>query len=520
MQLLIKHLQNTFYNMLTWIKLWRRLMCEKFYGILTILILALTSITAPIVISYFTASITIKNSGKILIPKIPITYKSEIRGVFFEEGVFGYSHNWTLVAETLANYSINAVFVQDSTPFNRQPYAEIRSAIDAFHAHGIEYHACTMVLGNCRWDNYSTSTCQVNSQGEPVSVYYHCPIKAHDYVIAAIEDYIETFPDVDGIMLDYIRYTEFTHDVCFCQYCRSAFDEWYYQNYGQHVSNWTEFYEGGSKHNIYLEWRSIPINTLVKDIHDTIKSINPNIIFSVCVWTLFSDCPIYWRQFLGQDTAYWIKEGYVDFVAPMMYTSEIYGETGETLQSEINANIKYWMGGQPEGPIPLVAVLDSARKNTPESLKAQIEYVRTRGLDGWILWHYGGPGVDRPNIPDIRDYLSLINMPKIFQAFNIRVEVNANNATISWLTNLPTASRLEYSTNPLFGATFEIWRGFNYWNITRAQSDVIENNTYVKIHTITLTDLKPETKYYFRVQSFDESNVVTSKLMIFSTSTS
>jgi hypothetical protein len=476
------------------------------YFLSLIIILGLIIIT-PIVLSTLTVNIMIKSSGKILPLKTSITYISEIRGVYFDEGFYGCSHNWTVIAETLANYGINVVFAQDSTPFNRQPYAEIRAAIDAFHAYGIEYHACMMVLQNCRWDNYSTSTCAIMSDGSVHSVYSHCPIKAHDYVLSAIKDYIETFPDVDGIMLDFIRYSEATDDICYCPYCRAAFDEWYYQNYGEHVSNWTDFYSIGSKHDIYLEWRIIPINNLVKDIYNLIKSMNPNITLSASVWTVGRNNPILFRKYLGQDVAAWIKDGYIDFIAVMIYTNDI-----NELDDCTDGNIKYRMGGQPEGPIPVTIALDCARKNTPASLASQIQMVREKGFDGWVLWYYNGPGVNRSGI-DIRDYLQVLEMPPTFLIYDIQVQINGRNATISWKTTLPATSKVEYGTSPLFGATWEYWY-FHYWNITRNIQYTASNNANVTEHTITLNNLANGT-FYVRVLSKGTSGIATSKLLTF-----
>ena len=486
-----------------------------FYGILAILILGLASIISPIALSYLTTNITINTRGKILTIKTPITYESEIRGVFIHESIYGYSHDWTLIAQTLANYRINAVFVSDFGTFYRRPYSEIRAAIDAFHAYGIEYHSSMFVLGETK-SSSSLGTEAIKYDGTVYSIYAHCPIKAHDYVLSAIQNYIGTFSDVDGIMLDYIRYAD-QAVVCYCPYCRATFEEWLGEG---EITDWTPFYPSGARYNDFLEFRSIHLNYLVRDIHDTIKSINPNIVISEAAWPLFSDSAIYWRKWMGQDTAYWIKEGYIDFVAPMMYTKVVSGPGADTLESYINTALTYWMGGQPEGKIPLVAFLrvDWAEDLTPEQFAAQINYVRSRGLDGWIIWCYGGPGSSEPN-PDIRNYLSVIDLPNTFSIRNIQVLVNnETSTTITWFTDLPATSKIEYSTNSLFNASWETQSGFHYWNITRIQSIIVENTSLVTEHPVTLAGLMPGTVYYFRVQSQRASDIATSKVMTFTTS--
>jgi len=506
-------LQNPFYKASVLIRYSVKQMGKfEFYGVIAILILGSVLIIMPIAFSYLAASITIQNSGKILTIKTPITQISEIRGVFIHEAIYGVSHNWNVIAKTLAGYGINAVFVNDLNGNGWRPYSEIRAAINAFHAYGIEYHSCMSVLQE--WRNSGTEA--ITSGGSVWSSYSHCPIKAHDLILETIKDYLETFPDVDGIMLDYIRYGE-SSDICYCPYCRAAFQEWLNET----ISDWTPFYPNGARWTEYAEWRSLPVTQLVKDIHDTIKSINPNLVISEAAWTLFSDSAIYWRKWLGQDTAKWIAEGYIDFVAPMMYTKTVYGRSGETLESCINSNIKYWMGGQSEGPMPLVALLRIDYGTTslpPEEFKAQIDYVRQRGLDGWILWRYSGPGGYLSNSPNIVDYLSAINMTETFTITNINVETTSNSARITWLTTLPTTSKVEYSINPLFNSSWKTQSGFHFWNITYIPGAMIIDYANVTEHSVTIRDLSPGTKYYFRIQSVGMSGTVTSKVMTFTTS--
>jgi len=495
-QLQSKHAQDCFYEVLA---------IQMFISIL------ITTLIAP---SFLATTVKVANTGKILTEKTLITYKSEIRGVFIFEGIFGYSHDWNVIAQTLAEYGINAVFVNDFSTFGRRPDSEIRAAIDAFHAYGIEYHSVMAVLQDTK-ANPSVGTEAITYDGQIYADgWSHCPIKAHDYVLDAIRNYLNDFPDVDGIMLDFIRYHEGTTGICFCNYCRAEFQEWL----GENITDWTPFYPDQPRHNEWLEWRNIPVTRLVRDIHDTIKSINPNIVISEAAWSLFSDCPIYWRKFLGQDTAKWIAEGYIDFVAPMMYTKDL-----ADLEGMIDTNIKYWLGGQPEGKIPLVAFLrnDYTQSDdpTPEQFKALVDLVRSKGLDGWIIWRYGGPGSDAP-YPDIREYLSIIDMPQTFTLTNINVETSTNSATITWYTTLPSTSKVEYSTTPLFNSSWKIWGGFHYWNITYALGTIVDNGTNVLYHSITINDLASGTKYYFRVQSKNEYGTVTSKVLTFTTKTS
>lgn len=510
----MRKLQKSFYNALcTFVDSsvkWMR--SSGYYGIFAILILGLAALTSPIALSYLTKTITINSTGRILATKTLITQVSEIRGIVIHEATYGVPHNWAFIAQTLAQYGINSVFVNDQTGGNRRTNSEIRSAIDAFHNYGIQYHSVISVLSEFKHSGTET----IKSDGSVYSEWWHCPIKAHDLILSNIASYLGNFSDVDGIMLDYIRYD--VAGVCYCSECRAAFQEWLGEGT---ITDWTPFYPGGSRQNEYLNWRTLPITQLVKDIHDLVKSINPNIIISEAAWTLLGDSAIYWRLWIGQDTAAWIKEGYLDFVAPMMYTKTIYGSSGETLESFINSDIKYWMGNAEEGPIPLVAQLRTDWTSgdlTPQQFKEQVDYVRSRGLDGWMIWRYSGPGGYLPGAEyDTDDYLAVLDLPSTFIVTNIVVETTTNSAVISWLTTLPATTKVEYSINPLFSASWAEQRGFNYWNITYTQGIIVEDYANVTTHSIRLENLTPGTSYYFRIQSKGISGTLTSKVLTFTT---
>ena len=158
---------------------------------------------------------------------------------------------------------------------------------------------------------------------------------------------------------------------------------------------------------------------------------------------------------------------------------------------------------------------DSQPQN-PTEFASMILKMRELGTDGWIIWHYGGPG-DHSDAPDIRDYLELIPMPDVFAMGNIQVQPDGTEATVTWLTSSPASSKGEFSDSPLFTYMWTLWSDTRYWKPSYNPGTIIEDPAPKTIHSITLTGLTPLTKYYFRVQSKGSSSVITRKVLTFTT---
>ena len=502
----------------------KRLQNINFYVMILISVMLVGTFSFYPAISSLINDVIISSTGRIATATAPVAYKSEMRGVFVHCMSFG-NPDWDLIAQTLADYKIDSIygeFLSVQSAYYESAYVKhagypsrdmLAEALDACHSLGIKVHASMDVIyvpGSYQGDALKAW----NSAQQPIS--WTCPTKAYGHLYNLTKELITKYPELDGFMFDYIRYD--TADMCYCPECKAKFEAWLGEG---PIDPWPgDFADMGTRQEEFMEWRVIPITDVVKNITETLRAYKPNIQISLAAWTYFSDCPVYWRKWIGQDTGDWIRKDYLDFVAPMMYSKKIYGTDDEAIQSYIDTDLKYMVGG-PEGQIPLLAFLRTDYPTTdltPEEFKAQIDYVRSRGLDGWIIWRYGGPGDgEGSSAPDIRNYLSVIDMPDTFALRDIQVSASDTEATITWTTDLPAASKVEYSTSPLFNASWELWRDFYYWDINHINGTVVEDNTPVTDHSITLKGLSLGTQYYFRVQSQDPSGTATSKVLTFTT---
>ena len=337
-----------------------------------------------------------------------------------------------------------------------------------------------------------------------------CPTKsASRTLLKNLVEEVTSQYDIDGFMFDYIRYE--SDDVCYCPECHMKFEN----DTGITVTNWpTSVANGGQYHDEFMEWRTKPINELVRDMRNWMLAIKPNLQFSAAVWGWEPGYPDYNRYWKGQDSTYWVKEGYLDWVAPMVYTSDL-----ERLRNLIRDYQQYMVAG-PEGKIPLVAFLSNQVPSLvdPQQFNAMVDTVRSEGVDGWIIWRYGGPGDgEGSGSPDIRPYLDIVDLHPRFSLNNILALPTSNSCTIKWITELPATSIVEYAKSPLFTESFVYnpGTGFSYWNIDHISGTNIEDSALVTSHNITLTNLEKGTKYYYRVQSQDQYGNATSEVYTF-----
>ena len=451
-----------------------------------------------------------------------IANRSEIRGF-----LIGGNTDWEKVTQVAKDYNINTIVVGSTWLYgaiypskyvkHTTSQDDLALAINAAHSKRIEVHA--LMLTFFIWSGFPKDQPipedwkAVNCNNETVNWADPCNPKVRELIKNLTTELASNY-DIDGFMFDYIRYDEtgYSGQESYSKYCK----EWFENDTGINVTNWpADVCPDGKYHDEWMKWRVTPITKMVEDVRKWMLAIKPNLEFSAAVFTIFSqDAYAYWRYDLGQDTANWVGKGYLDFVAPMCYTNDV----NAYIQYFTNST-KYFVGGV-EGKIPIV-IWTSDTSTTPEQMESEIEACREFDCDGWIIWQYGGPG-SSADYPDIRSYFQAINLPETFSLGEVRSFPLSTKAIITWITDKPTNSKVEYNSSPLFisNLTSGSWGGgFPYWEVKHIQGLTKEDSSNVTTHAITLTGLQPNTTYYFRVQSQDESGTVTSKVFNFTTGT-
>ncbi len=444
-------------------------------------------------------------------------FKSEIRGVYISNWMLR-NPIWDEIAETCLNYGINTIVIQitpteiwDSSTESVKDYPPLREAINTFHNYGFNVHT----LVNVAYNNIPGMTVTL-PDGSSETWLCLTKNKTRQAWKAMLESLVGDY-EIDGLMFDYIRWKHTR--MCFCDECKEKF----IADTGLTDVNWPDdCLEGGRYYWDFIQWRLNPITEFVGDAVGWMKAIKPDIIISACVFTAFSNCGNYWVTSIGQHTADWVDKGYLDFVTPMMYTTSAGVAVSYMLDS-----MNFYTGGA-EGKIPMVPFITnvdmSKDEYTPMPVETFVDIVRQlkeNGADGWIIWRYGGPGFENDpfrKFPDIRPHLAgLIDaglMEPVWAIQNLTISVNSekNEATISWVTTIPTTGRIEYSNQTIFNGTIrygDFGRPIYYKDIDYIGGKIIENTTLSTTHVFVIP-ITNQTE--FRIQSVDANGVtITSK---------
>jgi uncharacterized lipoprotein YddW (UPF0748 family) len=173
---------------------------------------------------------------------------------------------------------------------------------------------------------------------------------------------------LDGVQFDYIRY--FSPSVDYSATSRVRFEK----HLGRKVKNWPADVIGGPLRESYHQWRTEIISSLVQEVSQAVRKANPRTKISAAVW----HSPDVGLRDYAQDWVRWVKDGYLDFVVPMNYTTNPRALEG-------------WIEEQRDlvdERVPIYSGLGSYMLDSPRQLNQQIDICRKAGLPGYVLYNY------------------------------------------------------------------------------------------------------------------------------------
>ena len=293
-----------------------------------------------------------------------------------------------------------AFYASKVQPDVQDPLAEeggdwLADAVKYAHANGIEIHP---YVNNCVVEGRTSpeslqrlreqGRLQEGPDGHPID--WFCPSQP-DNLAAVTRPMVEIAADydIDGIQYDFIRYPN--SQGCFCAKCRALFEK----ETGESVGQWPkDALEGGARHDAYIEFRCERISAIVKHVSTEIRRVNPKARISAAVFRNWPEC----RISNGQDWARWCKEGWLDFVCPMTYTTDA---------AEYQSQIKVHREAVPVG-FPIVEGLGiasgSGKMDDPGKAALHIILARKAGASGFCGFCYR-PGDTTPLLEPLTKWL-------------------------------------------------------------------------------------------------------------------
>jgi hypothetical protein len=454
----------------------------------------------------------------------------------------GHVSNWTLAAENLQNYSINLVITSGLTGHkcywtnseylpNLSGTYNLTEAYNQLHAHGIKFYI--WLAGMFRAD-YSKNGIYKNvwyynnslgpvSEGDYSAIvpYYGmggwldiCNPYAVAMMKGAIQEVLTRYI-VDGFVLDYCRWDDngpygncSTPEAIEANYDRIQFIKHYSEcadvDYPRDVMqvSW------GGTGKYYMEWKQFQIdiiNEYVKNMTEWAKEISPNIQFGATP-RYPGESPGSCMLTCGQDVETWIKEGYVQWVAPMTYNNTNHVFTIESLKTMYQTYLTVRNGGA-HGVVKVIPCLENYYSSdeglTQEIFAQRCKAALDAGCDGYLINEYCGAGSsvvpwtkDDGVIPDTTNTFLNLSLPQT----NIAIEnltmqtLSDTSLQVSWDTTSVANTTVEYSSNSLYSWSYVVDTSaypfsWSYWKCTKVAGTLISNATEDTQHSVIISNI-------------------------------
>ncbi len=322
-----------------------------------------------------------------------------------DPGEENFKNKFDNIVSTAKKHNINALivhirpcgdsmFLSDYFPYShiltgkqgKDPgYDAMKYMIESTHNAGMEFHAWVNPLRIKINDTpptlseYSPYSIWQNDDDESNDRYtmeydggiYLNPAypEVREYIIGSIKEIASRY-DVDGIQFDDYFYPDSSED----------YDQAEYESYIESLD--------GADAMSHLNWRTSNINSLISGVYSAIKSVKSDIVFGISPQgNIDNDIE------MGADVYSWGSiEGYCDYLCPQNYFSQKHN----TLP--FNTAVDNWRKLVSCEKVKLYIGLglykagsdadDGTWLDSDENIKSQIEYGRSKGADGFMLYSF------------------------------------------------------------------------------------------------------------------------------------
>jgi uncharacterized lipoprotein YddW (UPF0748 family) len=194
---------------------------------------------------------------------------------------------------------------------------------------------------------------------------------ARERLVSVIAEMVAMNPSIEGIVLDYMRYPDYTDIGCYSNAARAWFESWS----GAVVADWPLDCRNGSIR--YEEWKAFHtylIDSLVAEIAAACRAIKPSLLIGCSPFPTKEK-----RIKLLQYPENWAAAGSIDYYSPQIYTHL----TPLTLQ-ELLAEAEEEMEGVDCALYPIIYTADTAElPRDPDVVASERYHLRVQGYAGY-----------------------------------------------------------------------------------------------------------------------------------------
>jgi len=253
-------------------------------------------------------------------------------------------------------------------------------AIEEAHKRGIELHAYVNVYPAWKGTELPKAPTQIfnlhpewicmGRSGRRIGLNEHYVYlspgipEAKDHIYNVFMDIVSRYP-IDGLHLDYVRYPErdlngFVDDYSYDAISLKRFRDRYLKSPDEAPQEWAN-------------WRREQVTDLVRRVFFGMKRIRPGTKLSASVWGNYQDG--YDDYF--QESQEWLKEGTIDFVTPMIYTTDTVKFVHDAKNYRENIHGRHAFPG-----------IGCYRFKTPEETIERMKLCRELGFRGMAIFSY------------------------------------------------------------------------------------------------------------------------------------
>ena len=213
--------------------------------------------------------------------------------------------------------------------------------------------------------------CMVNSEGKRVGALDPSSAEARSHIASIVREIAENY-DIDGISLDYVRYSS-PGRFCYCDRCKAAFKE----ATGLDCTGADQAAPGTNLWRKWRLWRQRQLTAEMQEIRRALDEAKPGASLGSYVW----GAQTYGSRYeVCQDWKTWIKDGLLDWINPSGYVYE-----RRKFKSRAAANLKAVPPGFPAF-ITIGVTTSHGRLNTSAEVETQVRDSMKLGASGVVFF--------------------------------------------------------------------------------------------------------------------------------------